>query len=438
MTAHHRTPSAQALQDAVDPRIISAPASSDTIDGIPPDIIASPRSTQDLSQILSTANKHGLSIAPRGGGTQMALGNPIQSLHIIADLSALNRIIQHNAADLTLTVQAGITLTTLRQALAQQGQFLALDAPLPHRATVGGTLAAAVDGPLKWHYGSPRDLVIGMQIAQPDGRLTRSGGQVVKNVSGYDMARLHIGALGTLGIITEVAFKLTPIPPQETTLLAYFSSSQECLTAALAIFNSGVMPLAMTAFNTPVADHTPWYIPSPHTHALAIRLGGRPRTLQRMETETLSIFHSHTTAVHKLQDAVPLWTHITNYGWDSTSSPTPVMSGSASVLPSQTPMLIHSLSDPDNPAAIISQPAYGMINIHWLNQDENLAQTLHSARTAVHNAGGSLIIQNAPPSIKAATDVWDYNGSSIQTMRRLKVQYDPNNILNPNRFAGGI
>ena len=204
--------------------------------------------------MLALADTEGLAVAPRGGGTQLALGNHLERLDVVVDMSALNRVVQHNAADLTLAVEAGITLATLRETLAAEGQFLALDAPLPERATIGGTLAVGVSGPLKWQYGSARDLVIGMKVAQADGRITQSGGNVVKNVSGYDMARLHVGGLGTLGIITEISFKLTPMPRHETTLLAHFDSVSGCLSAALGIFNSGVMPIAMTAFNGNVGN----------------------------------------------------------------------------------------------------------------------------------------------------------------------------------------
>ena len=230
-------------------------------------------------------------------------------------MSALNRVVVHNAADLTLAVEAGITLSSLREVLATEGQFLALDAPLPARATIGGTLAAGVSGPLKWQYGSARDLVIGMKTAQADGRITQSGGNVVKNVSGYDMARLHVGGLGTLGVITEVSFKLTPLPRHETTLLARFDSAAECMSAALGIFNSGVMPIALTAFNQAVSERIELDADDHADYSLAVRLGGRPRTLRRMENEAFFVIRERTDRVDRPEDeAGGLWAQLADFG----------------------------------------------------------------------------------------------------------------------------
>ena len=161
---------------------------------------------------MSIATEHGLSVSPLGGRTRTGLGNPPELLHLAIETTGLDQVLAHNAADLTATVEAGITVSRLQTVLAEHGQFLAIDPPLPDRATIGGTLAVGWSGPMTWQNWSPRDIGIGMRTVMADGTITKSGGQVVKNVSGYDMARMHIGALGTLGIIAEVSFKLTPLP----------------------------------------------------------------------------------------------------------------------------------------------------------------------------------------------------------------------------------
>lgn len=432
MAARSGPPAFQALQSALDPAILSPAAASDAIDGVAPAAMARPRNAAELCLVLAAANDRALAVAPRGGGSMLHLGNPIERLDLVVDLAALNRIVSHNAADLTLVVEAGITLAALRRALAEQAQFLGLDAPLPDRATIGGILASGASGPLKWHYGSPRDLVIGMQVALPDGRLTRSGGQVVKNVSGYDMARLHVGGLGTLGVITEVSFKLTPMPRRETTLVARFGDAQSCVAAALGVFNSGVMPLAMTAYDANVSARID---SGGGAQTLAVRLGGRPRTLQRMENETHAIISKRSASIDKLDDAADLWAQLADFGWQPDRQP--LMSARIALLPTQIPLISDALSR-DEGVAIVSQPGYGMINAHWFGDAVDLADALRRARDAVHHAGGSLIVERAPPSVKAGVDIWDYSGDSLAVMRGLKAQYDPNRILNPNRFAGGI
>ena len=191
---------------------------------------------------------------------------------------------------MTATVEAGITISALQEALGRHGQFLAVDPPLPNRATLGGTLAVGASGPLKWQYGSIRDTVIGMKVVQADGTVTKSGGQVVKNVSGFDMARMHIGALGTLGVIAEVSLKLTPRPAGEATVLAGFDRSGPCLDAALGLFRSGLMPLSLAAFDAQaegrMGTRPPGDTVAESGWRLAVRLGGRPHTLERQVRES--------------------------------------------------------------------------------------------------------------------------------------------------------
>ncbi len=416
--------------------MFSAAVAADAVDGVMPAVVAHPRNADELCRVLAAADREGLAVAPRCGGAHLAIGNPPKRLDMVVDISTLNRIVQHNAADMTLVVESGITLAALRRALAKEGQFLALDAPLPQRATIGGILASGVSGPLKWHYGSARDLVIGMQVAQADGRLTRSGGQVVKNVSGYDMARLHVGGLGTLGVITEVSFKLTPMPRRESTLVAQFKSYADCAAAAMSVFNSGAMPLAMTAYNHAASKR----IDADHSvadgSALAVRLGGRPRTLKRLEDETFAILSPRADAVDRMEDgAVAHWAALTDFGYAADAKP--IMSARVSVLPNRVAQVADAIAQRAD-AAILAQVGYGMLNAHWFDQELDLGDTLRHARDATHSAGGSLIVERAPLSIKANVDVWDYNGDSLAIMRGLKAQYDPNGILNPNRFAGGI
>ena len=424
------------MQNSVDADVFSAAAMSDAVDGVMPSIVAHPRNADELCSILAAANRERLAIAPRGGGAHIDIGNPLTRLDMVVDISALNQIVQHNAADLTLVVEAGITLEALRRALAKGGQFLALDAPLPQRATIGGILSSGVSGPLKWHYGSARDLVIGMQVAQADGRLTRSGGQVVKNVSGYDMARLHVGGLGTLGVITEVSFKLTPMPRRESTLVAQFKSYADCAAAAMGVFNSGAMPLAMTAYNHAASKLINAAHDAGADSALAVRLGGRPRTLKRLEDETFAILGAHADAVERIDDGTAAyWTALADFGYAADAKP--IMSARVSVLPNRVAQIADAIAQRAD-AAILAQVGYGMLNAHWFDQELDLGETLRHARDAAHSAGGSLIVERATLSVKAGVDVWDYNGDSLAIMRGLKAQYDPNGILNPNRFAGGI
>ena len=307
-------------------------------------------------------------------------------------------------------------MAALQRRLAEHGQFLAIDPPLPDRATIGGTLAVGGSGPAKWQFGNPRDTVIGMKVAQADGTFVRSGGQVVKNVSGYDMARLHVGGLGTLGVIAEVSFKLTPLPRGEATLVAAFDSRQRCFEAGLAIFHSDVIPLALTAYDA-AADSKVDVAQVKGAHLLAVRLGGRPRTLQRSLHECRSLCHVNgATAVESLDDAgaVSAWRKLADFGWDDTT--TPLMLARASALPTALAGLVEAVAvraaSQDAHFASVCHLGYGTALLCWFASGQSpavgaLAGLVERAREAVHAASSRMTVQRCPPEAKSTFDVWD-------------------------------
>ena len=292
------------------------------IDGLAPSVAVVPDDIDGLARALGMAASAGQAVSPRGGGTQTALGNRPERLDLVVDTSRLNQI-THNPGDLTATAQAGVTMSELQARLGERGQFLAIDAPLPGRATVGGTLATGIGGPARWQYGSPRDTVIGMTVAQPDGRITHTGGRVVKNVSGYDMARLHVGGLGTLGVIVEASFKLTPLPARRATVLATFGSAEEALGAALGVFSSSVLPLALTVFDRPTVERLGGGLPTSAGY-LAIMLGGRPLTLDRLVRECHAECGRHAPGSVEVLDesaAGGMWRGLRDFGYDDATTP---------------------------------------------------------------------------------------------------------------------
>ena len=375
----------------------------------------------------------------------MSLGNVPQRPGAVIDTTALNRVVAHNSGDLTATFQAGTTLRTVSEVLAQAGQLLAIDPPLPAGATIGGTLAAGASGPTKWQFGHLRDTVIGMKVVQPDGRITKSGGQVVKNVSGYDMARLHIGGLGSLGLIVEASFKLTPVPMYESTILARFQTVDRAMQCGLGVFNSHVTPLAITGFNSAVADAI-GVDERPGTF-LAVRLGGRPRTLDRQVDEVTAIFRRFLAIdIDQTSGAGVgrIWRSLADFGWDVTAAP--ALNIKVSALPSQVEK-IHALAEglgsDELELAVISQPGFGSVELTWFSDQAGedsdvLVGIVRKVRDGVDTFGGTVVVQNCPTALKDSMDVWGAEPSGIGVMRRLKEQYDPNCIMNPGRFVGRL
>jgi glycolate oxidase FAD binding subunit len=191
-----------------------------TIDGFGPLPVRRPASVPELGDLVREAAGTGQGVYPVGGGTALDLGLPPIKPGVAADTRGLDRVIDHPARDMTITAQAGIAVGRLQQALAAEGQRLPVDVPNPESATLGGALAANLSGPRRLGFGTLRDYVIGISFVTDEGHEVRGGGRVVKNVAGYDLMKLHIGALGTLGVITQVTLKVTP-RPEDQALVAF-------------------------------------------------------------------------------------------------------------------------------------------------------------------------------------------------------------------------
>src|SRR6266446_5649748 len=223
----------------------------DAVSGMLPQFVAEPDNENQLASALSLANEAGMTVVPRGGATKLDWGNPPKKAELILSTARLDRIVEHAWADLTVTAEAGCTLQSLQDTLAQHGQRLAFDGLWPERATIGGVLSANDSGALRLRFGALRDLIIGVTIALPDGTLASSGGKVVKNVAGYDLPKLVTGALGTLGVITRAVFRLHPLPRNTRSFSISTADGVEMQQFVLAVQNS---QLAHTALQIRCAD----------------------------------------------------------------------------------------------------------------------------------------------------------------------------------------
>jgi glycolate oxidase FAD binding subunit len=206
---------------------------------MPEQAVVLPISIDETSAVLAGAAASGRTVAVRGSG----LGWVRPEADLIVGTAKLDQVTEHVAGDLVARVQAGATMGHVGQVLARHGQRLSVD--LPPEITVGGMVATGTAGPLRFRYGSPRDLLIGITVVRPDGVVARSGGKVVKNVAGYDLGKLFAGSHGTLGLIAEATFRLHPLPPAVTYLTASFSSPAAAAQAVVAAANSQLQPSAV-------------------------------------------------------------------------------------------------------------------------------------------------------------------------------------------------
>ncbi len=425
---------------------VTEPLSDHVIDGLTPEAVFAPDTIEALCAALATCNGERLSVSPVGGLTRTRIGKIPARYDVAINTSRFNNLVSHNRADLTATVEAGITVSSLQASLAEHGQFVAIDPPLPDQATVGGTLALGNSGPLRWQGWGLRDIVIGMKVASPSGDLTKSGGQVVKNVSGYDMSRLHIGGLGTLGVVAEASFKLTPLPAGQATILASFRRPADAFEAGMSVFHGRGSPLALTLLS-PVAAQKLNLIRK-GSHHLAVRLHGRPRTLERMVDETTAACGRHDTLQLDRLDGAEhdrTWRAVADFGWDESTRP--AASVRISLPPATAGEVLASLESAAAARglmpAIVTHVPSGAVLVHLYCPGTSinlgaLAQVIADARKLTRQRRGTAVLEQAPVEAKQSIDVWDVGGEAMAVMRRLKDLYDPNCTLNPGRFVGGI
>ncbi len=219
----------------------------DSIDGVVPEMVVQPQTPAAVASVLAWAAERRLSVVLQGAGTKRRWGRRPSRIDMLVDLRRLCRVIDHRHGDLTVTVESGLTLRDLNAALRVHGQQLPLDPPFADRATIGGLLATTDSGPSRHRHGTPRDLVIGVQLATTDGKLTKAGGQVVKNVAGYDLSKLVCGSFGTLAAIVSATFKVSPIPAVSRTLRIETHGGGPLAQVVESIDRSQLEPLAFEA-----------------------------------------------------------------------------------------------------------------------------------------------------------------------------------------------
>ena len=324
--------------------------------------------------------------------------------------------------------------------LSEHGQFLAIDSPFPDQATVGGVIASNAPGFLKWQLAHPRDSVIGMEVALPNGTLIKSGGQVVKNVSGYDMARLHIGAFGNLGVITKVSFKLTPKPVREATLDIEFDEISLAYDFAQEVYKSYVMPLSL------ICSHD--FEKSSSGCKSLVRIGGRERALKRQIDLIREIGRrNHSTSIEIIDqpESDRLWIDVLNQTVKSVDSGEYIkINTRSSCTPSEVEHAVRiiesSLENTGCLLSINSEPGFGAIfcTIRFPRtqlRDESI-RLIRKLRESLHEIESWLIVEDLPVEWKSALDVWDREQiSSIKLMESLKATYDPDFVLSPGRFV---
>ncbi|HLF77009.1 MAG TPA: FAD-binding oxidoreductase [Dehalococcoidia bacterium] len=403
-----------ALREHLPDDAVDTNAAAYAVSGLTPVVLVSPSTPEELATVLSIANQAGAAVIPGSAGTQMHLGMPPRHYDIALYVGRLDRVIEYEPADLTVTVEAGLPLSQLQGILGANGQWLPLDPPVAGGATIGGILATNASGPARYRYGTARDLLIGVTFALPSGDLVKSGGRVVKNVAGYDLGKLQIGALGTLGVITQATFKVAPVPARvdlgmaRGPLATLMSITRRLADALLSV--EGV-----TLSKDAAAPD--W--------RLRVRFAGGVTAVERSVRD----FAAFVKGAGAKVDAEP------EAQADAGLEEAP-LAARASVLPTALPTICEAFVAVG--ASITAYPTAGVVHGAWTADGIQANQLLYLRRLCVDAGRGALVLERASTELKREVDVWGDAPASFELMRRIKAELDPNAILNPGRFVGGI
>ena len=401
---------------------LRAASAADGIAGVLPQLIAEPKDEKQLAATLAMANEAGIAVVPRGGGTKLDWGNPPKNAQLVLSTARLNRIVEHAWADLTATVEAGCTLQSVQETLAQHGQRLAFDGLWPERATVGGVLSTNDSGSLRLRFGALRDLIIGVTVALPDGTLASSGGKVVKNVAGYDLPKLVTGAFGTLGVITRAVFRLHPLPRSTKSFSFDADNSLAAQHHILAVQDS---QLAHTALQIRCAASEPL--------SADILFEATEEGLAAQESQLRKLLSS--TQVKLSPENI--WNARQNL-WDSPIHA--AVLAKISLLPTNIAKTLDALKAIDGARKVNWQVVLQATGIGALRLEAappQLFETVEQLRGELQSRGGSLVVLHRPAEL-ASIDAWGDAADTVPLMRAVKHQLDPKNTLNPGRFVGRI
>jgi glycolate oxidase FAD binding subunit len=450
------------------------------VDGVLPKAVVFPTDVKQVAEVVKYANREALSLVPWGRGTKIGLGYPPKKLDMVVSTSRLNQITDVDAANLTMTVRAGVRFMDAQARVASQenrcylpledpvtesdemvcsdrehtGCFIPLDPPHSDRATVGGILAANSTGPRRLLYGLPRDIVLGVRFVAPSGEIIGAGGKTVKNVSGYDISKLMIGSAGSLGILCEMTLRLLPLPERMETILVGFGTLEDAGAFAERIFASSLLPAAVevmngVAFGALALNTKPDLGGSPFV--VAVALEAFEEQVKRMVSgmrDAAKASKAATDAILGEEGHRDFWRAVSNLDGSACAGCDGYVSLKLNYPISEWKSVMgfvqDSLKASNISHTILTHAGSGVGLIGLLVQGKDgdakgqVANAVHQILGQCRSKGGNLVVQRAPAPWKTDLPIWGEPGEDFLIMKRIRQQLDPLSILCPGRFVSGI
>ena len=462
MSTRTTTPIFSRLSEIVgNSNVIADPAqlAAYEIDGQSPSAVARPASSGEVADVVKFATSEKLAIVPMGARTKLGIGMPPRQYDIALEVRRLDRVVAYDPGDLTLGVEPGIPLQRLEGVLVGHRQFLPLVVPFMNQGTVGGTIASGADSSLRQLYGTARDFVLGMEFVTGDGELVKSGGRVVKNVSGYDIHKLMIGALGTLGVITRINFRTFPLPGETRTYVTAFSGVEGACKFRDAIANSHLRPQSVEVLGARQGNPVPGGeslrdLLGDGEWSVVVSVAGNRPVLERYrrDMEALArradgnLLESFGELSETDQETVAAY--VREFGATASGQIPPVAVFKISTLPGRLAALAEGLvscaGQQDVPWAMMMR-GVGVAYFKMIAADgttESLGRLKEACSRVFRGSDGSdwgrTVLLTCPAEFKGEMNVWGKASGDLPLMQGLKKVFDHGNVFAPGRFVGGI
>ena len=381
----------------------------DAVGGVVPGEVVRPASVEEVAEVLRAAAADGRTVVPVGGRSKLSWAAPPSSCDLVLDSTGLDRIVEHVAGDLTVVAEAGVRLADLQEQVGRAGQLLGLD-PAEEGATLGGVVSANASGPRRLRYGTTRDLLIGITVVLADGTVAHAGGKVVKNVAGYDLAKLYTGAHGTLGVVVSTTWRLHPVPPARRVVTLELADAAEAGPLAIALNRSTLTPSAVELIGS---------------------AGGSARLVVLFESIAESVADQARTAVSLLGSGTESEDLPPDFGRRPGGADDVLLR--LAFVPAALSSVLAAL-----PAETAVSASAGTGVAYAAVPAAGAAELLPRLRAALAPHDGTAVLLHAPDAVRSQLDHWGPVGDALDLMRRVKERFDPERRMSPGRFVGGL
>lgn len=394
-----------------------------------------PQSSEQLSQVVTLAAQKHWPAIPCGNGSKLSWGGLASKAQLLISTRKLDRILDHAVGDLTVTIEAGVKLAVLQEALRSRGQFLPLDPAYSENATLGGIVAAADSGGWRHRYGGVRDLLLGFSFVRGDGKVAKAGGRVVKNVAGYDLMKLFSGSYGSLGIISQLTFRTYPVPETSGTILLTGEADKIALVSQT-LLNSSLAPVRVDLLSRALLQA----LEVKGEMGLAVQFASIPESVREQQEKMVGL--GERAGLNAIDDKATamlcdrqIWTRVRDLT-RMRANPDEAIA-KFGILPSQSVPLLQELdrlSPGQNLGLIHGGNGLGYARL----QGNNMLENLKKLREICQQRKGFLTILEASVALKKEIDPWGYSGNALALMQQIKQKFDREGIFSSGRFVGGI